>query len=151
MKDRLRCWNIWEGLLGSSHPDSLDDLEHGRSDHHENKEGLKVNTRLKSFHYQMGIFRTYNQLWTDGIFIISFRGFDHITPFGNIFGIFLIGFSHLRCARHPESKCCPGVLVFLSWIARLYWLMCSSAAALLDLLLARTANTTNSAQSAAEL
>ena len=31
-----------EGLLGSGHPNSLDDLEYGRSNHHKDKEGLKV-------------------------------------------------------------------------------------------------------------
>ena len=98
-----------EGLLGSRHPNSLDDLEHGGANHHEDKEGLEGKIRLQIvFHCEMKILRTYNQLWTDGVFIISFRGLDHISPFGNIFGIFLIGFSHLRCARHPGAKSCPG-------------------------------------------
>ena len=36
-----------EGLLGSRHPNSLDDLEHGRSNHHKDKEGLEVNINYR--------------------------------------------------------------------------------------------------------
>ena len=79
--------------------------------------------------------RTYNQLWTNGVFIISFGGFDHVSPFGNVFGIFLVSFPHLWCARHLEAISWLVELMLLMWITMCNWLMCSAAAALSDLLL----------------
>merc|ERR1719333_2087764 len=71
--------------LWARHPDGLDDLEYCRADAHEDKKS--------------------NQLGTDGVFIICFGSFLHISPLRNIFGILLIGLPHLGCARHLEAVC----------------------------------------------
>ena len=60
---------------------------------------------------------TYNQFRADGVFIIRFGGFGDIPPLGNIFSIFLVRFSHLRCARHGEVL----ALVCVSWVTTIYW------------------------------
>ena len=51
---------------------------------------------------------TYDQLGTDGVFLVSLGGFDNIAPLGDILGVLLVGLPHLRSARHLDCGC-PGV------------------------------------------
>ena len=68
----------------------------------------KENYMFNKFTYDLWMWiceDAYNQLGADGVFVICFGSFLHISPLRDIFGILLIGLPHLGCAGHLEAVC----------------------------------------------
>ena len=112
-----------EGLLGARHPDSLDDLEHGRSNHHEDKEGLA----MKSFSHERNDYKkaksrawwktilmqrylyTYNKFGADRVLVIVLAGSFHLDVC--ILVICILGFS-LQLFRLEDDANSPKHILF---------------------------------------
>ena len=46
---------------------------------------------------------TYNQLRTDGIFVVSLGGFHNVPSLGHVLGVLLVSLPHLRGAGHLDG------------------------------------------------
>jgi len=66
--------------LRAAHPDRLDDLEDGRPDHDEHKQGDKLRA--------------------DRVAVVLLAGLRHVPALGDVLGVFVVRLAHLRGHRH---------------------------------------------------